>query len=237
MSTATSSSRKQVKQAFAEHIVELMSAFGAVQAKPMFGGHGIYRQGLMFALIADDRLYIKADDVSQPRFDAQGLGPFTFEMKGKVGHLRYHEAPEEAYDDPAQMAVWAQLGYESAVRQQAGKAAKAHKASKGKASKTSTDAKVAKAGAVHHAVTLADLRNLGPKTVAMLTHAGIATPVQLHKLGAVRAYVKTKSKYPQASLNLLWALEGALTGQDWKAVAEADRASLLMALDDLQNRD
>ena len=55
---------------------------------------------------------------------------------------------------------------------------------------------------------------------------------QLRKLGAVRAYAMTKAVSPKASLNLLWALEGALTGKDWKDVAESERASLLMALDD-----
>lgn len=236
MPTASSAARKQAsqaKQAFADHIVEMMSAFAQVEAKPMFGGHGIYRQGLMFALIADERLYFKVDDVSQPHFDAQGLGPFTFEMKGKQGRLRYHAAPEEAYDDPGQMATWARLGYESAVRQQAGKAAKKATGAgkgKGKSKKDTVGKQVAEAS------TLAALRNLGPKSVQMLADAGITQAAQLRRLGAVRAYLQTKAQHPQASLNLLWALEGALTGRAWQDVAEADRASLLMALDDARSR-
>jgi DNA transformation protein len=205
MSPLTDKSRKQ---AFANYVVELMAGFAPVQAKPMFGGFGIYWQGLMFALIADERLYFKADDQSQGRFEALGLGPFTYEFKGKVGHLRYYEGPAEVYDEPEHMAQWARLGFECAVRQQKAKSPKSTKKA------------------------VSALKNLGPKSQEMLAKAGIKTEAQLRKLGAVRAYARTKAVCPKASLNLLWALEGALTGKDWKAVAESERASLLMALED-----
>jgi DNA transformation protein len=68
----------------------------------------------------------------------------------------------------------------------------------------------------------------------MLTKAGIRSEAALRRLGAVQAYARTKAACPQASLNLLWALEGALSGRSWREVAETDRASLLMALEDLQ---
>jgi DNA transformation protein len=223
MSPLTDKSRKQ---AFANYVVELMAGFAPVQAKPMFGGFGIYWQGLMFALIADERLYFKADDQSQGRFEARGLGPFTYEFKGKVGHLRYYEGPAEVYDEPEHMAQWARLGFECAVRQQKAKSPKsARKAPKARQKALDGDQTSATSA-------VAALKNLGPKSQEMLAKAGIKTEAQLRKLGAVRAYAKTKAVCPKASLNLLWALEGALTGKDWKAVAESERASLLMALED-----
>lgn len=201
------------KQAFAHFVVELMAGFGQVQAKPMFGGFGIYCQGLMFALIAQDQLYFKADAQSVGEFTARGLGPFVFESQGKATLIKYYQAPPEVYDEPDHMAHWARLAYACALRQQ--KPAKAPRA--------------ATAGA-----GLSAMRNLGPKSQEMLSKAGIRTEAQLRKLGAVRAYAKTKAVCGQASLNLLWALEGALTDRDWKAVAESERASLLMALEDAQ---
>ena len=105
------------KQAFADQVVEQMDAFALVQAKPMFGGFGIYRDGLMFALIANDQLYFKADDQSEGEFTREGLPPFTYESKGKTARLRYHEAPPEVFDDPQRMAWWARLAYDCAVRQ------------------------------------------------------------------------------------------------------------------------
>lgn len=107
------------KQAFAQFVVEQMAGLGAVQAKSMFGGFGLYLQGLMFALILDETVYIKADEVSRARFESHGLEPFRYEARGKVSSLKYFQAPEEAYDDPSTMVEWASLGYDAAVRQRA----------------------------------------------------------------------------------------------------------------------
>jgi DNA transformation protein len=115
------------------------------------------------------------------------------------------------------MVQWARLGVQAAIRQRAQQAAKPKRAKARGAAKG-----------------LAEMRNLGPKSREMLAKAGIKTETQLRQLGAVRAYVKTKAVWPQASLNLLWALEGALSGRDWREVAETERASLLMALEDLR---
>jgi DNA transformation protein len=78
---------------------------------------------------------------------------------------------------------------------------------------------------------LRDLPGLGPRSEEMLVHAGIATEKRLRDLGAVRAYLAVKRAGLPASLNLLWALEGALTGRHWKEVARVDRTRLLLALD------
>lgn len=78
---------------------------------------------------------------------------------------------------------------------------------------------------------LAAAANLGPKSAQMLDAAGIHTLDQLKQLGAVKAYVQVKRSGANASLNLLWALEGALTGTHWQLVAREHRTSLLLALE------
>ncbi len=83
---------------------------------------------------------------------------------------------------------------------------------------------------------IAELQGLGPKSQAMLARAGITTVSQLRHLGSVRAYARVKSTGANASLNLLWALEGALTGLPWQVVAREHRLSLLLALE-AQNGD
>jgi DNA transformation protein len=75
------------------------------------------------------------------------------------------------------------------------------------------------------------LPNLGPKSQQMLALAGITTFEQLHALGAVAAFVRVKRSGGSPSLNLLWALEGALTGLRWQEVAREHRTSLLLALE------
>jgi DNA transformation protein len=86
------------------------------------------------------------------------------------------------------------------------------------------------------AQAIAELQGLGPKSQAMLAGAGIKTVAQLKRLGSVRAYAKVKGTGTNASLNLLWAIEGALTGLPWRVVAKEHRLSLLLALEAL-NRD
>ena len=80
---------------------------------------------------------------------------------------------------------------------------------------------------------LQDLPGLGPKSVDMLACAGITTVEHLQAAGSVQAFVAVKRAGQPASLNLLWALEGALTGRHWKDVAKVDRARLLILLDAL----
>lgn len=85
------------------------------------------------------------------------------------------------------------------------------------------------------AESIASLPNLGPKSQEMLAVAGITRIAQLRELGSVGAYVRVKAKVPSASLNLLWALEGALTGLPWQQVAKEHRTSLLLSLEQMQN--
>lgn len=84
---------------------------------------------------------------------------------------------------------------------------------------------------------LQQLANLGPKSAALLAAAGIASFEHLAQIGAVAAYVKAKQSGANVSLNLLWALEGALTGVSWKLVAREHRTSLLLALEVYENSD
>lgn len=105
---------------FLEHVLDTLRIFGPVEAKRMFGGWGLYHEGVFFALIAEDLLYFKTDDVNSSEFE--GLAPFTFEKKGKRIVTHYRRAPEAALDSPAEMAKWARLGYEAALRPASAKA-------------------------------------------------------------------------------------------------------------------
>lgn len=81
------------------------------------------------------------------------------------------------------------------------------------------------------AAELQGLANLGPKSAAVLVAAGIESFEHLKRLGAVAAFARAKHFDARVSLNLLWALEGALTGLSWQEVAREHRTSLLLALE------
>ena len=84
---------------------------------------------------------------------------------------------------------------------------------------------------VPQAGPLAGLANLGPKSAQFLHHAGITSLEDLKQLGSVKAYSRVKQLEPSANLNLLWALEGAISGLHWREIAQAHRTSLLLALE------
>jgi DNA transformation protein len=101
---------------FVNYLVDLMQSIGPVNARRMFGGHGLFLNGLMFALIADDTLYFKADGESEARFTAKGLKAFTYDRKGKPCSLAYYEAPEDSLENIEQMIIWANRAYAAALR-------------------------------------------------------------------------------------------------------------------------
>ena len=105
-----------VSEAFAEHVLELLSGLGSLRVKRMFGGAGVYRDDLMFALLDDDVLYIKADAEGRPAFEAAGSSQFTVEMKGRTETMGYWRLPAEAADDPETAQRWARLGLDAALR-------------------------------------------------------------------------------------------------------------------------
>lgn len=101
---------------FVENLQEVFAPFGAVSARRMFGGYGVYHDGLMFALVADDVLYLKADEESAGRFIERGLPAFEYDKGGKKMKMSYYTAPETIFDDPEIAKEWAVLAFEAALR-------------------------------------------------------------------------------------------------------------------------
>lgn len=100
---------------FVSHCRELLAALGAVRVRRMFGGWGLYVDELFVAIIAFDRLYLKADAASRPRFEAAGCQPFVYDARGRAVSLGYWTAPDEALESPALMAPWARLALQAAL--------------------------------------------------------------------------------------------------------------------------
>ena len=101
---------------FVSYVVELMQPIGAVSAKPMFGGHGIFLDGLMFALVADSTLYLKADSETENEFKEKGLEKFKYNKKGREYSMSYYCAPEEMLEDIDEMNDWASRSCGAALR-------------------------------------------------------------------------------------------------------------------------
>ena len=102
-----------------DHCLELLSPLGAATARRMFGGWGIYLEGLMFALIAFERLYLKVDDTTRAQWEAAGCEPFVYEGKGKPVRMSYYTPPHEAMEAPDLMLPWARMALGAALRARA----------------------------------------------------------------------------------------------------------------------
>lgn len=107
--------------AFIELVKDSMRELGPVSVRRMFGGAGVYADGVMFALVADDTLYFKADDETKHSFTAEGLQPFTYDGGGRTVTLPYWRAPERLLDDPDEMTAWASAALNVARRAAASK--------------------------------------------------------------------------------------------------------------------
>jgi DNA transformation protein len=92
---------------FKEFILDQLSALPDVRAKAMFGAHGIYCGEKFFGILDEGRLFFKTDAVTEKEFIERGMEPFTYEMKGKVMTMAYHEVPPEVLEQPHELVLWA----------------------------------------------------------------------------------------------------------------------------------
>ena len=104
-----------------EFIRDLFSQFRPVTVRRMFSGAGIFADGLMFALVVDAAIYLKADETNIADFEREGSRPFAYtrgKSSGKATRhaLPYGRLPDRLYDDPDELAVWAARAFAIAER-------------------------------------------------------------------------------------------------------------------------
>jgi len=108
-----------------EFLSELFAGFGPVTIRRMFSGFGISADGINFALMLRGALYLRADENSIPRFEAEGSQCFQYETKGKLRTIAsYWRLPERLYDDPDEVTEWARTAHAAAIRASLAKASK-----------------------------------------------------------------------------------------------------------------
>lgn len=106
---------------FADFVCDTFAPMGDIQCRKMFGGYGVYHRGLMFALIADDTLYLKTDDESSESYLQRGLDQFEYPRRGKMIKMSYFQAPEEVFEDQQEALAWGGRAFQCAAEAKAGK--------------------------------------------------------------------------------------------------------------------
>lgn len=113
-----------IKSPFVTSVVNQFQRFAPVTARAMFGGYGLYAEGLMFALIADEQIYLKADGQNQAMFMEAGSTPFIYDRKEKWVVMSYYLLPQSILDDMDQLRVWLEAAINAARRHRSAKKSK-----------------------------------------------------------------------------------------------------------------
>ena len=140
-----------------DFLIDLFADFGPVTIRRMFSGFGISADGTNFALALRGGLYLRADEDTIPRFEAEGSKPFQYQTRARTVTVNsYWQLPERLYDDPEDLTVWAKASLAAAQRAALRKRPKAKKAVAGKGvakktvAKKKTVRRVGKAKRAHH---------------------------------------------------------------------------------------
>jgi DNA transformation protein len=140
-----------------DFLIDLLADFGPVTIRRMFSGFGISADGTNFALALRGGLFLRADEQTIPRFEAEGSKPFQYQTRAKTVTVNsYWQLPERLYDDPEDLTVWAKASLAAAQRAALRKRPKRKKAAAGKGvakktvAKKKTFRRVGKAKRAHH---------------------------------------------------------------------------------------
>ena len=100
---------------FKEFVLDQLGALPELRARAMFGAHGLYAGENFFGILDEGRLFFKTDAASAADYTARGMGPFTYESKGKVLTMAYHEVPPDVLENAPELTAWAQRAIQLAA--------------------------------------------------------------------------------------------------------------------------
>jgi DNA transformation protein len=100
---------------FKTFVLDQLSALPDVRARAMFGAHGLYSDDKFFGILDEGRVFFKTGATNEKDYTARGMEPFTYEMKGKVMTMAYHEVPPEILEQPHELVLWARKAIALAV--------------------------------------------------------------------------------------------------------------------------
>jgi DNA transformation protein len=104
-------------ESFAEFLCEQLAPLGRVTMRRMFGKTGVFCDGLMFAMVTDDTLYFRVDDLNRAAFrEAESSPPLNYAKKGRTIDLSFWRAPERLWDEPDELVAWARTAMGAARR-------------------------------------------------------------------------------------------------------------------------
>ena len=101
-------------ESFNEFVIDQLAAVPDLRARAMFGAHGLYSGDRFFGILDEGRLFFKTTAESQAEYITRGMGPFTYELKGRRITMGYHEVPPDVLEHPPELVAWAQRAIQAA---------------------------------------------------------------------------------------------------------------------------
>jgi DNA transformation protein len=102
---------------YAEFLRENFTPLGRITLRRMFGKSGVFCDGVMFAIVADDTLYFRVDEKSRTAFaEASAFPPLAYESRGRTIDLSFWRAPDRLFDEPDELLDWARIALAAARR-------------------------------------------------------------------------------------------------------------------------
>ncbi|EEX91841.1 hypothetical protein VIOR3934_06184 [Vibrio orientalis CIP 102891 = ATCC 33934] len=186
--------------------MRLFEPLGLIKSRSMFGGFGIFADDTMFALVVNDKLHVRADDVLAKQFKSLSLEPYVYKKRGFPVVTKYFALSDDWFENQENTLE---------IGQAALRAANSEKTKQAKAKPN----------------RLKDLPNLRLATERMLKKAGIDSVENLEETGSVNAFKAIQSSHSsEVNVELLWALEGAIHGTHWSVIPHSRREELLSQL-------
>ncbi|MGF1723726.1 TfoX/Sxy family DNA transformation protein [Photobacterium nomapromontoriensis] len=186
--------------------LRLFNCFSNMKSRSMFGGFGLFAGETMFALVVNNKLHLRANATNEQEFKQAGLEPYVYTKRGFPVVTRHYAIPEEWWQDTTKIIEQAERSLAAAQVD--------------KETKVSAEPDRIK-----------DLPNLRLANERMLKKAGIVTVNELLEAGSINAYKALQNSHQGTiSLELLWALEGAISGQHWSVIPQERRSELLAKL-------
>lgn len=186
-------------------VIDRLSHLGVLTSRSMFGGYGICQNKIMFAIVSEDKFYLRANDELEPKFIDYGMEQLVYMNRGLPILMRYYHVNQDLWNDESQFTEFAN---------QALTAARKDKLNKER----------------YKSRRLKELPNITLSIERLLWRAGISDQENLFKLGAVKAFLMIKNISHNVSTDILFALAGAIEGCHSATLTESFRFNLLNSL-------
>jgi DNA transformation protein len=112
------------ENSFKEFVLDQLGMLPEVRARAMFGAHGLYQADRFFGILDEGRLFFKVNESSRPAYGERGMGPFTYESRGRTMTMSYYEVPPDVLENAVELVEWARTAIQVAAAAKAREKAK-----------------------------------------------------------------------------------------------------------------